>query len=43
MMPNAVVNIFEAEGWKWGGRFGGYGKLGRTLARLGDSHIDIEH
>jgi hypothetical protein len=23
MMPMAVVKIFEAEGWKWGGRFGG--------------------
>lgn len=23
MMPIAVVKIFEAEGWKWGGRFGG--------------------
>ncbi len=23
MMPKAVVKIFEAEGWKWGGRFGG--------------------
>ncbi len=23
MMPKAVVQIFEAEGWKWGGRFGG--------------------
>ena len=23
MMPKAVVDIFEAEGWKWGGRFGG--------------------
>ncbi len=23
MMPKAVVAIFEAEGWKWGGRFGG--------------------
>ena len=21
MMPRAVINIFEAEGWKWGGRF----------------------
>jgi hypothetical protein len=21
MMPMAVVSIFEAEGWKWGGRF----------------------
>jgi hypothetical protein len=21
MMPSAVVQIFEAEGWKWGGRF----------------------
>ncbi|HEX5735155.1 MAG TPA: M15 family metallopeptidase [Blastocatellia bacterium] len=21
MMPKAVVRIFEAEGWKWGGRF----------------------
>lgn len=21
MMPKAVVKIFEAEGWKWGGRF----------------------
>ena len=23
MMPMAVVRIFEAEGWKWGGRFQG--------------------
>ncbi len=23
MMPMAVVKIFEAEGWKWGGRFSG--------------------
>lgn len=23
MMPMAVVRIFEAEGWKWGGRFKG--------------------
>lgn len=23
MMPQAVVKIFEAEGWKWGGRFRG--------------------
>jgi D-alanyl-D-alanine carboxypeptidase len=23
MMPMAVVRIFEAEGWKWGGRFRG--------------------
>ena len=23
MMPMAVVKIFEAEGWKWGGRFKG--------------------
>jgi D-alanyl-D-alanine carboxypeptidase len=23
MMPKAVVKIFEAEGWKWGGRFSG--------------------
>jgi len=23
MMPKAVVKIFETEGWKWGGRFGG--------------------
>lgn len=23
MMPMAVVEIFEAEGWKWGGRFSG--------------------
>ena len=23
MMPKAVVKIFEEEGWKWGGRFGG--------------------
>jgi len=23
MMPKAVVEIFETEGWKWGGRFGG--------------------
>lgn len=23
MMPMAVVKIFEAEGWKWGGRFRG--------------------
>jgi peptidoglycan L-alanyl-D-glutamate endopeptidase CwlK len=23
MMPLAVVSIFEAEGWKWGGRFKG--------------------
>ena len=23
MMPKAVVKIFEDEGWKWGGRFGG--------------------
>jgi hypothetical protein len=23
MMPMAVVRIFEAEGWKWGGRFSG--------------------
>jgi hypothetical protein len=23
MMPKAVVKIFEAAGWKWGGRFGG--------------------
>jgi hypothetical protein len=21
MMPRAVVDIFEAQGWKWGGNF----------------------
>ena len=27
MMPLAVVQLFDAEGWRWGGTFGALGKL----------------